>query len=112
VLERVGPIAYQLALPTSIKVHNVFHISLLKKYVCDATHVVDWDAIQVELEQEFPVEPERILDRRDLILWNCTIEQVKVKWMHLSPEEATWELESHMRDAYLILFREDSKKLE
>jgi hypothetical protein len=66
VLARVGPIAYQLALPASIKVHNVFHVSLLKKYVCDATHVVDWDVIQVEPEGEFQVELEHILDRREL----------------------------------------------
>ena len=52
-LSRVGPVAYQLALPTPIKVHNVFHVSLLKKYVCDATHVVDWDVIQVEPKGEF-----------------------------------------------------------
>jgi len=65
ILARVGPVAYQLALPASIRVHNIFHVSLLKKYVHDATHVLDWDVIQVE--------PECILDKRELTLWNRTI---------------------------------------
>jgi len=98
VLERVGPIAYHLALPASKKVDNFFHISLLNKYVNHATHVVYWDTIQVELEGEFQVELEHILDR------NCTIRKGKVQWRHLSPKEATWELESDMRDAYPINF--------
>jgi hypothetical protein len=45
VLERVGPIAYQVALPPTVKAHNVFHVSLLKKYVHDANHIIDWSVI-------------------------------------------------------------------
>ena len=41
ILSRVGPMAYHLALPPNLKFHNVFHIYLLKKYVHDATHVVN-----------------------------------------------------------------------
>ena len=41
ILSRIGQVAYQLALPPNLKVHNFFHISILKKYVHDATHVVD-----------------------------------------------------------------------
>jgi hypothetical protein len=41
ILERIGPIAYMIALPPSMSVHNVFHVSFLNKYILDANHVVD-----------------------------------------------------------------------
>ena len=97
--------ADQLDLLPNLKVHNVFHISVLKKYVHDATHVINWNDVQVEPEGDFLVELDCILKQREISLRNRTIGQVKVQWKHLSPEEATWELESHMRDAYPILFQ-------
>ena len=68
--------------------------------------MIDWNVIQVEPKGYFQVGLERILDRRKLLLWNRTIGQVKVQWKHNSPEEATWEMESNMREEYLDLFQE------
>ena len=45
VLERIGPVAYRLAFSASTRAHNFFHVSLLKKYVRDPTHVINWDVI-------------------------------------------------------------------
>ena len=56
ILSRIGQVAYQLALPPNLRVHNVFHISILKKYVHDAIHVVNWDDLQVEPEGDFLVD--------------------------------------------------------
>jgi hypothetical protein len=41
ILERIGPLAYMIALPASMTVHIVFHVSLLKRYILDANHVID-----------------------------------------------------------------------
>eukprot|EP00253_Pinus_taeda_P017239 PITA_17239 len=104
ILARVGPVAYQLALPSHIRVHNVFHVSVLKKYVYDPRHIISWQDIQVEPEGEFLVEPVNILDQRRVELRRKVISQVKVQWQHFGPEEATWEDEQMMRDTYPRLF--------
>jgi hypothetical protein len=55
ILDRIGPATYILALSASMNVHNVFHVSLLNKYVHDPNHVIDWHLIQVEREGYFQV---------------------------------------------------------
>jgi hypothetical protein len=45
ILERIGPVAYMIALVASMFVHNVFHVSFLKKHIVDANHVIDWNVI-------------------------------------------------------------------
>jgi hypothetical protein len=47
ILDKIGLVAYMLAFPTSMNVHNAFHVSLLKKYVHDPNHVIDCILIQV-----------------------------------------------------------------
>ena len=63
ILERIGPVAYMLAMSASMTVHNVFHISLLKKYIHDPNHVIDWNVIHVEQEGILQVHPMRIFDQ-------------------------------------------------
>ena len=53
ILDIIGSVAYMLALLSSMNVHNVFHVSLLKKYVHDPNHVIDWHLIQVETKEIF-----------------------------------------------------------
>jgi hypothetical protein len=73
VLDRVELVAYRLALPPTVKAHNVFHVSLLKKYVHYSNHIIDWSVIQVEPEGEFLPEPQCIIDRKENPLKNKTI---------------------------------------
>ena len=79
ILAKVGLVAYQLALPPTIKVHNGFHVSILKRYIHDATHVINWNVIQVQPEGEFQAGPVSILNRREFLLQNHTIGQLKVQ---------------------------------
>ena len=57
ILSIIGQVAYQLAFPPNLKVHNVFHIYVLKKYVHDATLVINWNDVQVVPKGDFLVEP-------------------------------------------------------
>jgi len=61
ILERIGPFPYILALPPTMKVHDFFHVSLLKIYVKDVDHVIDWYLLGVEPKGEFQAEPQCIL---------------------------------------------------
>jgi len=76
VLAKIGLVAYELALPPSIKVHNVFHVFLSKRYVHDATHVIDWNMITMEPEGKFQIEPLRIVNTKELMLPNWAIVQI------------------------------------
>jgi len=73
VLDRIRTIAYRTALLAHMKAHNVFHVSLLKKYVHDPNHVIDWNVIQVEPKGDFQVEHMHILDKKVTFLYNRTI---------------------------------------
>ena len=97
ILERVGVIAYQLALPPSMScVHEVFHASMLRKYTLDPAHVVDWGQIEVDTDGTFEEGPVCILDGRDQVLRRMTVTLVRVLWPHYGVEESTWEREDTM----------------
>jgi hypothetical protein len=93
-----------LALPASLCIHNIFHVSLLKKYVLDVNHIIDWNVIRVELEGDFLVRPVFILDRKIKQLRNQSMELVKVKWTWYGSKDPTWEREDAMRVEYPHIF--------
>ena len=70
ILETIGTISYMLSFPASMRVHNVFYVSLLKKYVPEPNHIIDWNVIQVEHEGDFRVELVHILDQKVKVLKN------------------------------------------
>ena len=83
ILERVGIVAYWLALPSSLSgTHEMFHVSMLRKYTPDPTHVVDWEKITVDTDGTFEKGPVCILDSRDKVLRLKTVRLVKVLWQH------------------------------
>ena len=108
IIERVGTVAYRLALPPSMSgVYEVFHVSMLRKYAPDPTHVVDWGQIEVDTDGTFEEGPVRIVDNSDQVLRRKTMRLVKVLWRHYGVEEFTWEREDTMRTTYPLLFRDE-----
>ena len=108
ILGRVGTVAYRLALPPSMSsVHEVFHVSMLRKYTPDPAHVVDWGQIEVDTDVTFEEGPVCIVDSRDQVLRRKTVRLVRVLWRHYGVEESTWEREDTMRATYPFLFRDE-----
>ena len=105
ILQRIGEVAYRLALPPQlVGVHNVFHISLLRKYLSDASHILKWEELTLDQDVTFEEKPVRILDRREKHLRGKTIPLVRVLWRHQGIEESTWEREDAMRANHPQLF--------
>ena len=105
VLDRIGEVAYRLAMPPSLSaVHNVFHVSMLRKYVSDPSHVLSYENLELDEDLSYEEKPVQILDRKEKVLRTKTIALVKVLWRNSKSEEATWELESDMRDRFPELF--------
>ncbi|XP_043717530.1 uncharacterized protein LOC122665444 [Telopea speciosissima] len=78
ILTRVGPVAYQLALLPSLEgVHNVFHVSMLKKYITNPTHVLSAEPEHLNLSMTYVEQPEEILDRKEHKLCNHIVTYVK-----------------------------------
>ncbi|XP_052478079.1 uncharacterized protein LOC128033838 [Gossypium raimondii] len=98
ILKRVGPIAYHVELPPDLdQIHDVFHVSMLRRYRSDPTHIVPIKEIEVRPDLTFEEEPVQILERDVKVLRRKFILLVKVLWHNHSYEEATWEPEDAMR---------------
>ena len=104
----VGAVVYRLALPLGLLgVQAVFHVSILRKYTPDLTHIVDWGELIVDADGSFEEGPMRITDSRDQVLRRKIMRLVKVLWKHRGVEEATWEWEDTMRATYPSLFKDE-----
>ncbi|XP_019170998.1 PREDICTED: uncharacterized protein LOC109166503 [Ipomoea nil] len=105
ILERIGNLAYRLALPMELeRVHNVFHVSQLKKYVHDPSHVISPEVVPLAGTMSYEERPLQILDFKTRETRRKSVKMVKVWWSHHEVEEATWELEFAMRQRYPDLF--------
>ncbi|KAE8680974.1 CMP-sialic acid transporter 2 [Hibiscus syriacus] len=81
ILKRVGPVAYQLALPPDMdKIHNVFHVSMRRRYKLDPSHVITPEEIEIRPNLTYEEEPVRILAKKTKELRNKRIPLVKVLW--------------------------------
>ncbi|XP_059073505.1 uncharacterized protein LOC131874241 [Cryptomeria japonica] len=102
VIRRVGAMAYELELLASSKVHNVFHVSHLKKALWHNI-VVSLDLPPLDEEGQLVLIPEEIIDFREHSLRRRTIKEYLVKCKNLPTEDATWESEEILQNHSLQL---------
>ena len=107
IVERIGPMAYRLDLPEELsRVRNVFHISMLRKYISDPSHVLETPEIELRDDLSYEEQPMQIMGREEKELRNKTISLVKVLWRNHLVEEATLEREDQMKSQYSHLFHD------
>ena len=91
IMRRVCELAYQLALPPSLsRLHDVFHVSQLRKFVPDSFHPILLDAVEIEPSISFQPKPFRVLEYASKSLRNKEIPLVKFLWEESRLKEATW----------------------
>ncbi|XP_074356267.1 uncharacterized protein LOC141695966 [Apium graveolens] len=100
ILRKVEGVAYELALPHDLKVHNTFHVSLLKKYHYDEKHVLAYEPCQIREDLTYHEIPIKVLERRYFTLRKRTIPCLNLMWKDKPTEEVTWESEDEIKKKY------------
>ena len=94
-----------MALPPALsRLHDVFHVSMLKKYLHDSSYVLSYEFLDVDPKLTYEEKPVKILDRKDKVLRNKTVPLVQVLWRNHVVEEFTKEIEKDMWKKYPELF--------
>jgi len=104
ITRRIGTTTYEIALPPHLaNLHNVFHVSQLRKYIARPDHVLESDEVQVREDLTMLVRLVRILDTQVKQLRGKELKTVNVLWDETT-QEMTWEMEDVMRRTYPHLF--------
>ena len=92
IMSKVGPVAYKLKLPPELsRIHDTFHVSMLKKYIPNPSHVLSEQPVQLKENLTYEEIPVQIIDRKEQVLRSKVIPLVKVLWKNHEREAATWE---------------------
>jgi hypothetical protein len=91
-------VAYRIHLPSQLAaIHDIFHISQLKKCIKAPTEVMEQQAIEIEPDLSYAEQHIQILDAKERITRRKNIKMYKILWDHHTVEEATWETEDYLR---------------
>jgi hypothetical protein len=106
ILEICGPVAYRLQLsPQLAAVHNIFHVSQLRRCVKVPMEIIDPQTIKIETDLTYTEYPIRVLDTKERSTRRKTIRMYKIQWNHHTEEEATWETESYLQHNFPDFFQ-------
>jgi hypothetical protein len=101
ILARQGNVAYRLELPPTLAgVHNVFHVSQLKKCLRPLVDVVVNDVSPLDADLSYPEHLVKVLGQQDQVTRRRTIQIFKVQWSLHSEQEATWETKEFLHSKY------------
>jgi hypothetical protein len=94
-------VAYKIRLPSQLAtIHDVFHVSQLKKCIKVPMEIVETSAIEIEPDLSYAEQPIQILDTKERVTRRKTIKMYKILWDYHTEEEATWETESYLRQNF------------
>jgi hypothetical protein len=101
IVDRRREVAYQLELPPQLSdVHDVFHVSQLKKCLRVPEEQLPMEELDVGGDLTYSKGPVKILDTAERVTRNKVIKRCKVQWSHHTEDEATWEHEEEIRADY------------
>jgi hypothetical protein len=101
ILEKCGSVAYKLDLPPSLAgVHDIFHLSQLKKCLKAPMDVMLPEVTPLEADLSYPEHPIKVLDLKDRVMRRKTLKFFKIQWSNHSKEEATWESNDFLRSRH------------
>jgi hypothetical protein len=101
IIEACGPMAYKLKLPPKMStIHNVFHVTQLKKCVRLPMKVITEPHVEIEPDISYQEQPSKILDCKERSTRAKTIKMYKIQWSSHTEEEATWETEDFLHANY------------
>jgi hypothetical protein len=97
----MGPLSYHVELLSKLLgVHNLFHVSQVKRFLNPPIDVINEDTIPLEPDMTYKAYPTKILSQQDRVTRNKTTRFYKVQWNDHSEDEATWEHEDFLRSNY------------
>jgi hypothetical protein len=101
ILQIYGPVAYKIRLPSQLAaIHDVFHISQLKKCIKVPTKIVETHAVEIEPDLSYTEQPIQILNTKERVTRRKKVKMYKILWDHHTEEEATWETESYLQQNF------------
>jgi hypothetical protein len=110
ILEKRGEVAYQLELPPQMSdVHDVFHVSQLKKCLYVPEEQIPMEDLDAKKDLSYQEHPVRILETSERVTRNKRIKMCRVQWSHQTEDEATWEREEELKTEFPCFFFDPSE---